>query len=454
MVRPLALAGPIFVLVVALPLLRPLQHPSESQVSNDEMLRLATIRALVEHRSLVLDRGHAGIPGAWTLRTGVYSTQPPMMAVLLSAPAWLMTQMGLTFEENHLLIAYLLTVLGVTLPVAASAGLIYRMGRLFELRRPWRTAMAIAVVTGSGMLSYAVVLNAYAPAAALVLASAACLIHVSAMNRDDRRAGWFALAGACSALAATLAPTAIVFTILFVFVIPSMRFSLGRRLAGVMLYVLGIVPVFALHAAWNIPVTEDAIPLSVHLALRSRPAAAPPITAVPEFDDELASPPMWSSVGRTLMWFVNGTIGQHGLFSHFPVVILGIIGIGAVMHRHWPSSTKTLAGATAMGAILVVLLCRIGRLEWSNAMFAAQWFVIFTPMLLFWGGAWLRRSHRRGSWVVAGIAVGFSMIVGLIGATQPTPRHGFDHYTVRHALMRLIRVDSAPPDSALAGREL
>src|SRR4051794_28598547 len=45
MVRPLALAGPILVLVIALPMLRPLRHPSE--MSNDENLRLATIRALV-----------------------------------------------------------------------------------------------------------------------------------------------------------------------------------------------------------------------------------------------------------------------------------------------------------------------------------------------------------------------------------------------------------------------
>src|SRR6187455_1641161 len=45
-VRPLALVGPIAVLLVALPLLRPLRHPSS--VSPDEMLRLATIRALVD----------------------------------------------------------------------------------------------------------------------------------------------------------------------------------------------------------------------------------------------------------------------------------------------------------------------------------------------------------------------------------------------------------------------
>src|SRR3954470_7578346 len=88
MVRPLALAGPILVLVFALPLLRPLRHPSE--MSNDENLRLATVRALVEHRSLLLEHRYENVRGVWKPSKGsVYSSQPPMMALLLSAPAWL-----------------------------------------------------------------------------------------------------------------------------------------------------------------------------------------------------------------------------------------------------------------------------------------------------------------------------------------------------------------------------
>ena len=38
MVRPLALAAPVVVLLVALPLLRPLRHPSG--ISHDEVLRV------------------------------------------------------------------------------------------------------------------------------------------------------------------------------------------------------------------------------------------------------------------------------------------------------------------------------------------------------------------------------------------------------------------------------
>jgi hypothetical protein len=42
-VRPWAMAAPILVLVIALPMLRPLRHPAN--LSDDEALRLATIWA-------------------------------------------------------------------------------------------------------------------------------------------------------------------------------------------------------------------------------------------------------------------------------------------------------------------------------------------------------------------------------------------------------------------------
>src|SRR5262245_27388544 len=68
LVRPLALAGPVLVLLIALPLLRPLRHPLD--MSQDENLRLASIRALVEHRSLHLPADYKGLPGTMQPRSG------------------------------------------------------------------------------------------------------------------------------------------------------------------------------------------------------------------------------------------------------------------------------------------------------------------------------------------------------------------------------------------------
>src|SRR3954467_10734636 len=47
MVRPWALCAPIVVLLISLPLLRPLRSPSD--ISEGELARLATIQSLVEN---------------------------------------------------------------------------------------------------------------------------------------------------------------------------------------------------------------------------------------------------------------------------------------------------------------------------------------------------------------------------------------------------------------------
>src|SRR5262245_60840005 len=143
-VRPWALSGPVIILFICLPLLRPLRHPAE--LSPDESARLATIRALVEHRTLALTPEAFPVPRTQTVfapdgRT--YSDQPPMFSFLLAGPYWLMKRFGNTFRENPVLVPYLLTLIGVTIPVAGAAGLIYRMGRMFELPRIWRASLGL-----------------------------------------------------------------------------------------------------------------------------------------------------------------------------------------------------------------------------------------------------------------------------------------------------------------------
>src|SRR3954451_14821687 len=53
-VRPWAVAGPALILLITLPLLRPLRHPAE--IADDEWLRLRTVQALVERRTLAIAR--------------------------------------------------------------------------------------------------------------------------------------------------------------------------------------------------------------------------------------------------------------------------------------------------------------------------------------------------------------------------------------------------------------
>src|SRR3954467_4210072 len=84
MVRPWGLAAPILVLIVCLPLLRPLRS---AEMSENEASRLASVRAIVERRTLAID-GVEVYPTQAQVILGKkggerrYSPQPPVMAAL------------------------------------------------------------------------------------------------------------------------------------------------------------------------------------------------------------------------------------------------------------------------------------------------------------------------------------------------------------------------------------
>jgi hypothetical protein len=463
-VRPWALSVPVVVLLIALPLLRPLRHPDPQSISDDELARLATVQAVVEHKTLAIDDTTFG-PGttAKIARGGhSYANQAPTLSVLLAGPYWLLHRFGHSFATNPNWVMYLLTIVGTTLPVAFAGGLVYRMGRLFELARPWRAGLALAVVLGSGFISYATVLNAHAPAAALVLGSAACLIHVTITNRRFHGSVWLTLAGCCAALAATFEPASVLFVVLFGAVILALRWTPAQRVGGLLVYCLGAAGPALLHVGL-VQRTTGNVWQGSGLG-RERPAAdiapakgriAGVSVTFPEVEEEepeqrSAWAPLWSGLARVFAAF----LGPHGVFSHFPVTLLGIVGVTMVMHRHWPSSTKVLASATLVGAVVIILLYAFRAIDWTQAMFGTRWFVVFLPMTVFWAGVWLRRRHRPTSWALASELLAFSVVVSLLGATGPLPRNGFAAYTAAGAARNLLHrphetLDADAP--ALAG---
>ncbi|MGH7179954.1 MAG: hypothetical protein ACREJC_21435, partial [Tepidisphaeraceae bacterium] len=344
-VRPWAMLAPVAVLVLCVPMLRPLRHPDS--IAHDEALRLATLASLARGDGLALDASRLTDHSGTVLVNGeLYSRQPPMLALLLTPGAKILRAMGIGRDQGGALYEYVLTLLATTLPVAGAAGLLYRMNRLFELPRPWRAGLALATVASSGLLTYAVVLNPEAPAAVLLICAAACLIHVIISKLPRRGLLWMFIAGVCAALAATLNPPGALLSVLFIIVILTMPFSMSRRLAGVALFLLGAVAPIALHVAWTVPVRGTWVP---HWAAPVNPPVirvAPPATQPTDFEPEDATSTRRLVITVAYMqWLLAAAIGPHGILVHFPVVLVGLAGVGAVMHRHWPLSVKSLAAA-------------------------------------------------------------------------------------------------------------
>src|SRR4051794_12417321 len=82
--RPMGLIAPILVLLICLPLLRPLRHPDG--ISDDETATLAMVRGLVDHHDLSLDPRRLPPDHRVGVGTQIYSDQPPTFAILLAIP--------------------------------------------------------------------------------------------------------------------------------------------------------------------------------------------------------------------------------------------------------------------------------------------------------------------------------------------------------------------------------
>ena len=236
-----------------------------------------------------------------------------------------------------------------------------------------------------------------------MLASAACLVHLAASANPSRGRGWIILAGFCAALAATIDFSAFPFLLLLLVAVPAMRLPTALRIGGIILYLFGAAPAILLHATLTVPLTGNLLPGSMHPELafhRRMVIEEPAIDAAPELavantstdadDDPDANPPppsLWQKIEHGFTSFAGTLLGEHGLLVHFPVVILGFAGMFAVMHRHWPVTTKILAADSAIAMVIGVIAFCATRYGSASADFGNRWLIVFLPFLLFWAGA-------------------------------------------------------------------
>jgi len=216
------------------------------------------------------------------------------------------------------------------------------------------------------------------------------------------------------------------------------RWPKTARAAALAIYCLGAIAPLFLYASLNKSITGDLKPGFLHPEFRpALPPRTPTSTDYLLLDDDDNSTVL-HAITRPVIRILSSLVGAHGLLSHFPILLLGILGVSMVMHRHWPYTTKILAATAVVGACSVLLAYALARTDWKDAMFANRWFLVFLPLILFWAGAWLRKSHRPSSWAMVSVLLLFSCVTALVGATDPPPKDGYDRYTAAVALMELV----------------
>jgi hypothetical protein len=422
--RPWALLTPLLVLLIALPLLRPIRMPGGA--SRDEILLLQTVESLSTRGGMAIDPAvWRGKPGTTLHKGRVVADRPPVYSVLLAAPAWIMLRAGLDWDEHAETMAFLLTIFGATLPVAVGGGVIYRMGRLFELSRPKRAVLALLVTFGGGWISYATVLNPHAPAAASLMCATACLLFVAAAKKSGSALPICVAAGLFSSMACAISPWTMPLAIPLPLVLFAMQIPTRQKLIGFVLMTVGAAPIAWIHTAWSLDSFGSIV----------APGSVATLQEVVTSDPEISPVLRVGSLGASLF---NVTLGNHGMFTHFPIVIAGLVGLFIVLRKHWPMHAKMLAAISFVGATTVVMIVAARRGSVGGWMFGVQWFVVFLPLVCFWMGALMRRElTKRALWTLVATC-GVSVVVSVAGALQPLPAVPYRSNSAVGAMQRWI----------------
>ncbi len=453
LVRPWALAGPVLILMICLPLLRPLREPDPNQWHDEQQMIAATVQSIVEHHTLAIDQSvFADNPVAVTRNGHRYSPYSPMLPVLLAPFYWVLYKQGLYFGDNVIFVQYLLTIVGAALPVALCAGLVYRLARMFELRRTVRVMLGVACVLCSGLISYGVLLNRHAPAALCLLIAVSALSHLAVATHPHRHLIMAICAGFFAALGSTIDSTVGIPAMLFCLVLLAMRWPAAMRAGAVSLYLCGAVSVLLLNFMLLQAGPGNAMAqfpgAAPEMIGEIRPASATNSLELPPGDeDDIEAAPstiqvLWSYASAWIGRLLEAIVGQHGLLSHFPMLIVGVLGAIWVLHRNWTATTKSLAGLTLVSCLLVIITYTFA--DYGRMAYGTPWFVAVSPVLLMWSGAWVKHTHRKKSWVRAGIVFAFSAMVGLVGMSDPMPREGYSGYSFAQATVRMLRGDPQP----------
>ena len=430
LVRPWALAGPLLVLMLAAPLLRPLRSPGMATPA--ERVTLESVRAILHDGTLALDAGRLQRNDpVLRIDNRTFSQDPPAYDVILAGVGWCIERFGVRTDANPHLFAYLLTLFAITLPTAVAGGLVYRTARVFELRRQLRFGLARATVLATGWFAYATTLQSHALAAAGVMAAIAATVQFAQSRLPGRAVGWLGVAGFCAAGAAVIEPLALWSLVAVLGATLAARAAVRWRVAGVILAFAGAAAPFVLHMTLNTAIVGDWRPPRWHVTNGSH------ATPVLDEEDDVV-PDGWSGLGRGVGRLLTFTVGEHGLLSHFPILLVGLAGAALVVRRHWVGSLKVLAGGTLLALAVTLVYKMIVRPDAIDAGYAAPRLAIFAPVILLWAGAWLRRRHGPVVWTVTLIALVVSAGATLVGAITPRPTDGYSHYTLAEAVERLF----------------
>jgi hypothetical protein len=405
--------------VLALVLLALASFTASGPGSWADASRLATIQSLGESGTLAID----GSDYFWQgdrVRFGerYYSHQPPMLALLGALPyAALHHGLGLEISDaaTYRILTWLLVGLPVLLGLFALAGTLRDRG----LSPIWTAIALFAAFFATLLWPYAVVLNQHGAAAGWVLVAFRCL--------DRRRVG---AAGFLLALAATIDLTAVF--ALGAALWPAWRVA-GPR--GALALGLGALPPLAVHLWINRAVAGDFVPFGLHGEAFVYPLS-------PWVMASLTGGAREDLPGEQAFYLYHALIGDSGLFSHHPWLLLALLAglallvMGPRAAPTTPPTARDLTLATLTAAVAISAYYLISSRNFGGSSFGMRWFTVFAPLLALPAGLWVlsREGGPARTWrpapalmTLLALLLLWSTAASTLGAMNPWMKFHYDH---------------------------
>jgi hypothetical membrane protein len=368
--------------------------------------RMATIQALVEQHTLAID--HTAFvkltSDTYVYQGHTYSSKPPALAVigaLIYAP---MYWAGITFGRDPSLPYFVITLLTIGTLSALGIAFFWKiLVEIFAVDDAWAKVTTFIAGAGTLVLPYSTVFNSHVIGGALLVIG----FYYAFKNILHPHARFALTCGLLLALAGSIETTCLLF-------IPFALLVLFRRSCkDALVFSVACTPFLIFYLATNLALSGSLLPPTLNAPLRSTVGSA--------FSSaNLAGLTSHQDLSDALVYAFHMLIGNRGLFSHTPILLLAIPG-SVLAYRHRRTSPAYTALIWLLAAcVLFILLAILRTNNYGGSSYGVRWYATIMLMLCLPIGFLSSevRSKRWLSWIFWALGA-VSVALALIGSYRP-----------------------------------
>ncbi|MBI4559513.1 MAG: hypothetical protein HY706_18145, partial [Candidatus Hydrogenedentes bacterium] len=361
--------------------------------------RLATVLSLTKFGTWYIDRPLTEEPNRFEQRTidkvmvngHLLSSKPPLLPLLMAGEYLAINHLAGWSLENDRDTDQILRIMAMTF-----MGLPYLLTLIFFAKSlqfvmsdaVGRAVALFALAFGTQLWGYSTNINNHVPGACAVMIALYLALGMGSGHLPLSPARFFYF-GLAAGLVPTLDMPATIFALpaALYLLVKFPKPTLTWATAGALL------PVGA-HLAIMVAVTGSPLPVQLRRDLYWYEGS---FWRHPRGIDALTEPKG--------AYFFNMTFGRNGLFSLFPILLLGIVAaVRAIFRPASPLRGHILAGLVSFS--ILTAYYALNTSNYGGEAYGFRWFICAMPVLLLMGAPVLSGLRRRWQWIFIGLMLG------------------------------------------------